>query len=167
MKSYLIRFGQTTPGNYNGLSPTFTAFANPGASNVPPTAPGISAVLGATGLYYFGYTATTFPIAFIIDGGATLSATDRYIVGILDPLQAVDEKMGWLTDSFGTTVTDPTTVIGYLKRNLEVNEGTATYNSATGLWVVLSRNLPLGVTTAPTGLFSHALNNNSGSVTKS
>lgn len=165
MKSYVIRFGNDNPANHLGLSPTFVAFANP--QGISALAPGISAVTGATGLYYFGFTATTFPIAFIIDGGNTQASTDRYVAGVLDPLQAVDEKMGWLSDSFGSTAADPTSVLGYLKRNLEVSEGTATFNSSTGLWVVLSRAVAAGVTLSPVAFFNHSLLNNSGSVTKS
>lgn len=157
MKNYLLRFGQNNPANYTGLSPTFTVFAQvPGGTLVTP--PGITESPAGTGIYSFGFTATTLPVAFKVDGGSTLSSTDRYIVGILDPLQAVDEKMGWLTDSIGSTATDPASVLAYLKRAQEVAEGTATYTKSSGSWTVSSRG--------STALFNRTLVNNSGSVTK-
>lgn len=166
MKNYVVRFGLNNPANYTGLSPTFMIFASiPGASVI--TSPGITEMPSGSGIYYFGFTSQTFPVAFKIDGGATLSASDRYLVGILDPLQAVDEKIGTVFDSYGSTVADPTTVLGYLKRNLERDEGTANFNSATGLWIVLSRSLAQGVTVSPVAFFSHTLTNSSGAVTKS
>lgn len=158
MKNYILRFGQNNPANYTGLAPTFTVFAFvPSGTLTAP--PGITESPAGSGIYSFGFTATTMPIGFKVDGGATLSSTDRWIVGILDPIQAVDEKMGWLTDSFGGTASDPTTVMGYLKRAQEVAEGTATYTKATGGWAVSSRG-------GSTALFERTLVNNSGSVTK-
>jgi hypothetical protein len=170
MKTYLVRFGQSNPTSYSGLAPTFTVFSNPTGLTTAAAPPGITESPSGSGLYYFGFTATTFPIMFKIDGsptGTALAPTDRYIVGLLDPLFAVDEKLGWLSDSFGSTAADPSSVLGYLKRNLEVNEGTASFNSSTGLWVVLSRAVAAGVTMVPVAFFNHALVNNSGSVTKS
>lgn len=158
MKNYLLRFGQNNPANYTGLSPTFTIFAQvPGGTLV--TAPGITESPAASGLYSFGWTATTLPVEFLCDGGAVLSSTDRFIVGILDPVDAVDEKIGWRTDSFGTTATDPSTLYGYAKRNLEVEEGDAAFNKNTGVWDVSSRG-------ASVLLFEKTLVNNSGSVIK-
>lgn len=158
MKNYILRFGQNNPANYTGLAPTFTVFAQI-PSGTAATPPGITESPAGSGIYSFGYTATTLPVAFKCDGGSTLSSTDRYIVGILDPIQAVDEKMGWLTDSFGSTATDPASVLGYLKRAQEVAEGVATYTKASGAWTVSSRG-------SSTALFSRTLVNNSGSVTK-
>ena len=159
MKNYLLRFGQSNPANYTGLSPTLTIFAQiPGGTLV--TAPGITESPAGTGLYSFGFTATTLPIAFKCDGGATLSATDRYIVGILDPVDAVDEKIGWLSDSFGNTAVDPTTLMGYAKRTQEDLEGTATYTKSNGSWANYSRG-------ASVLLFDRTIINNSGSVIKS
>jgi hypothetical protein len=158
MKNYLLRFGQNNPANYTGLSPTFTVFAFLPSGTLT-TPPGITESPAGTGLYSFGWTATTLPVAFKCDGGATLSSTDRFIVGILDPVDAVDEKIGWLTDSFGTTATDPTTLLGYARRNQEVEEGDADYLKASGVWSVSSRG-------ASVLLFEKTLVNNSGSVTK-
>lgn len=160
MKQYLLRFGSDNPANHSGLSPTFTNFhAIPGSSFVV-VAPSITETGSGEGCYTFGWTATTFPVYFKVDGGATQASTDRYVVGILDPVQAVDEKIGWLTDSFGSTAVDPASVIGYLKRNLEVNEGNAAYQKSNAAWTVQARGAS-GVV-----LFTKTLVNNSVSVTK-
>ena len=167
MKQYLLRFGTSNPGNYTGLSPTFTVFQSiPGASFVP-VGSSITQVGASIGLYTFGFTATTFPIAFIVDGGASMATNDRFISGILDPLQAVDEKIGTNTDTFGGATFDPTTLMGYVRRNLEVQEGTAAFNAVSGLWTVLSRAFTNGASTLPVTLFTHLLSNISGSVVKS
>jgi len=76
---------------------------------------------------------------FVCDGGAVLSSGDRYIVGALDPIQAVDEKVGTIADSYGSTATDPTTVFGYLKRDQEILEGDAIFTKSTGVWTIYSR----------------------------
>lgn len=166
MKYYLLQFGTDNPANYTGFSPTFTVFHSIPGSSFPVTAPAIFETGTGEGLYAFGWTATTFPIVFKVDGGASLIPTSRYLPGLLDPIQAVDEKMGWLTDSFGSTTQDPTSVLGYLKRNLEFNEGVGSFNAQTAVWTVQSRALTAGVTTTPITLVTHVLTNNSGSVTK-
>lgn len=159
-KNYVVQFGVTF---YAGLNPTFTAF-----SVVPlggaTTPPGITAVVGATGLYYFTYEPLT-SIAFILDGATTGLGIARYITGSLDPVQAVDERIaglsalittgnsniGNLGDSMGSTLTDPQTIMGYLRRLQEFNEGDSSFTKSSGLWQVWSRGntYVLGVTTFP------------------
>lgn len=159
MKSYLLKFGSGNPANFSGLSPTFTVFRlGPTLSWSSITPPGISEVASGVGLYMFGYNAT-LPIAFVADGGAALSSTDRYISGILDPIQAVDERVGFPGDSIGSTAADPTTLLGYAGRNQEFQEGDAYFDKTTGTWSIQTR----GATTFQ----SKTLTNLSGSVTKS
>jgi hypothetical protein len=59
--------------------------------------------------------------------------------------------LGGLGDSFGTTLTDPSTVFGYLKRLQEFNEGNSVFTKTTGIWGVFSRGntYVLGPTTYP------------------
>lgn len=160
MKNIVVSFGSGDPRTNTGLSPTFLTFVSaPGGSSI--TAPSITEIPSGTGAYAFGYTASTFPIYFLLDGGSSLSSGDRYINGILDPLAAVDEKVGATWDSYGTTATDPTTVLAFAKRIQEVLEGPATFAKSTGLWTVLSRGA------SSIALFSRTLTNLSGSVTKS
>lgn len=157
-KNYLLRFGSGNPASFAGLSPTMTIFSMvPGGTAL--TGPAISELPTSTGLYTFAY-APTLPIAFICDGGSALSSTDRYIVGILDPIQAVDDKVGFSFDSFGNTASDPTTLLGYAKRNLEFEEGNATFDKTTGAWDIYSRG-------SSTLLREKLLANSSGDVTKS
>lgn len=155
-KEYILRFGSLNPGSYAGLNPTFTSFVSvlAGTSALPP---GISRVIGATGLYYFTYGPTN-AVSFIVDGVAgSLSATERYIVGVLDPVQAVDQQLSQLgstmqaignttnsligstLSSYGSDTVDPATLFGYAKRLQELGEGNANFNKSTGNWEILSR----------------------------
>lgn len=160
MKSYLLKFGSGDPSSFTGLSPTFTLFlqgptlpwGTPGVA-----APGITEIASGTGLYTFVYNAT-LPFAFVADGGSGLASGDRYITGILDPIQAVDERVGFPGASIGSTNVDPVTLMGYAGRSQEVQEGNATFDKTTGSWAIQTR----GGTTIQTKV----LTNLSGSVTK-
>lgn len=136
MKTYYLKFGSGDPANYTGLTPTFTIFSSQGVTAL--TAPGVTETPTGSGLYAFQY-GPTLSILFKADGGAALASSDRYIIGTLDPIQAVDEKIGYMTDSFGATNVDPTTVIGYLKRAQEFSEGNATFSKTSGIWQIYSR----------------------------
>lgn len=178
-KTFLVQFGTGNPGTTlnAGLSPTFILFAVmpsgalptggsavPGITQLPNNAGGIS-----TGVFYFTYEPLS-PIAFVIDGGSAITtAAARYVSGALDPVQAVDERIaglssmianqgttltgsiGSLADSFGTTLSDPTSVFGYLKRLQEWNEGDSTFLKTSGTWAVWSRGntFILGASTYP------------------
>lgn len=157
-KTYLLKFGSGNPANFSGLSPSFITFeigpTLPWASLTPP---GVSEISSGSGLYMFSYNAT-LPIAFVADGGSGLSSSDRYVTGILDPIQAVDQRVGFPGDSIGSTNVDPTTLMGYASRNQEFEEGLALFNKQTGVWSIQTR----GGTTFQTRI----LTNLSGSVTK-
>jgi hypothetical protein len=136
-KSYGLQFGSGNPASKTGLSPTFTTFAD-WATGSSTAAPGVTEIPAGSGLYRFIYGPTN-TIIFVADGGPSLASDDRYIVGSLDPIQVVDERLGTVGDSFGSTATDPSTAIGYLKRALEWLEGNAVFTKATGAWDVYSR----------------------------
>lgn len=155
-KDYILQFGTGNPAGFTGLSPTFIVFKETVSEN-DVVAPVISEV-ASVGLYKFAY-GPTLSITFVVDGGSSLSASDRYISGALDPIQAVDNKVGFVTDSYGTNVVDPETIFGYVKRAMEFNEGDADFDKTTGQWQILSRG-------ASTLLREKTLQNNSGSVTK-
>lgn len=156
-KNYLLRFGSGNPAGYAGLSPTLIVFSSvPGGSLL--AAPPVAELPTSTGLYTFAY-GPTISIAFVADAGSSLSASERYIVGILDPVQAVDENIGQPYDSYGSTSSDPSTLLGYAKRNLEVQEGDATFNKTTGVWDIYSRG-------ASTLLREKTLQNTSGNISK-
>ena len=133
-KQAYFYFGSGLPGQYTGLSPTFIAFNMGGITAI--AAPGITefATAGMTGVYGFQFGATA-SVAFIIDGGSTLTSSNiRYIVGNLDPVLSIDQSIGYQTDSFGNTATDPTTLFGQAKRNQEFNEGDKAFAVSTGYW---------------------------------
>ena len=51
----------------------------------------------------------------------------------------VDERVGVQGDSFGSTLADPTTLTGYMKRVQELLEGDALFTKSTGVWTISSR----------------------------
>lgn len=136
VKSYYLKFGSGDPANFTGLSPTLSIFSWGGITAI--AAPGITETPVASGLYRFDY-GPTVSILFKADGGAALASGDRYITGVLDPIQAVDQQVGTTQDSFGSTASDPTTLFGYVKRNQEFSEGNAVFTKSTGIWGVYSR----------------------------
>lgn len=135
-KSYYLVFGTGNPSAYTGLTPTFTIFSANGITAV--AAPGITETPTGTGFYRFIY-GPTISTLFLADGGAALSSSDRYIKSALDPIQSVDEKVGTTADSFGSTSLDPSTILGYLKRNLEFQEGDSVFTKSTAIWDIYSR----------------------------
>jgi len=141
MKTYWLTLGDgsITGATFTGLSPTFITFIN--ASGGTGTPPAISEIIAGTGVYSFTY-GPTLGMYFVVDWGVSVPSTYRYTKGSLDPLQAVDERIGGIldnNDSFGSTSVDPTTVIGFLKRLQELGEGNALYTKATGIWQIFSR----------------------------
>lgn len=135
-KSYWLKFGTGDASVNTGLSPTFTIFSANGLTAL--SAPGITETPAGGGLYRFMY-GPTLPIIFKADGGGGLSSADRYIYGTLDPIQAVDEQIGYATDSYGSTAADPSTLMGYARRNQEFQEGNASFAKSTGIWSIYSR----------------------------
>jgi hypothetical protein len=135
-KNYYLNFGSGDPSANTGLSPTFLIFSVLGVTAVTP--PGITETPAGSGLYGFSYGPTQ-SILFKVDGGAALATADRYIASALDPVQAVDERIGVVSDSFGSTNVDPTTLFGLAKRAQEFQEGNSVFNKATAVWDVYSR----------------------------
>jgi len=159
-KNYIVQFGATT---WTGLFPTFSIFkVVPGGGST--TAPGVTEIPSASGLYYFTYEPAA-SIAFILDSGVTALSSSRYIAGSLDPVQAVDERisemgttlaaigssliganaiLGHTNSTFGSTMADPSTVMGYLRRALEFNEGNSLFTKTTGVWGIFARGNTVG-----------------------
>ena len=158
MKTYWIVFGDGNPATNTGLSPTFTLFAgDDGATLLTP--PGITEIPSSSGWYRFQYH-PTFSINFTCDGGAGLATSDRYAVGVLDPLQIVDQRLGTADDDFGNTTSTPTTMFGLQKRSFEFTEGNAVFTKSTGVWENWAKS-------ASTLLFQKTLTNNTTESTKS
>lgn len=156
-KTYFIQFGSGNPQKYSGLSPTFTLFQGP--TGVTMSAAGLTFFAGFTslvsptifeiglsiGIYSFGYDPVnnplgiTVPIVFCADGGATLIDADRFRCAAMDPVVSMDQRLGYPGDYIGSTLIDPSTIFGYQGRNLEFEEGTATFNKQTGAWTIMNR----------------------------
>jgi len=156
MKSYLLRFGTGNPAGFAGLFPTFSVFTNSGGSLIN-NAPGITEIPSATGLYWFQYGATT-PIYFVVDGGNSLSSTQRYITGILDPIQSVDQKVGESYDTYGSTI-GCSTLVGFAKRTIQYFEGDQTFDKSSGVMQTYGQG-------SSTLLLQKTLENTNGDVTK-
>lgn len=135
-KYYGLIFGSGKASTKTGLSPTMTIFSSQGLTSM--IGPTITELPTSSGMYQFIYS-PSLPIYFEADGGSTLGDSDRYIYGILDPIQATDEKIGTINDSFGTTASDPTTLMGFAKRNQEFEEGNANFNKGSAIWTIYSR----------------------------
>ncbi len=242
---FYLRFGSGDPRVYSTLVPTFIAFYLP--DGTPVTPPAITNMGSSVGLFTFTYNVTT-SIAFLVDGGSSLSSSDRYISGALDPVQAVDVQvaalsaqtttltsnlgtslfaqgvslsasigfqgqtlvavgnslsvlgsslsvvgtslstlgasmnqgflalglslstqsvtlsalaglLGDASSSFGSSILDPSTVFGYLKRGLEFWEGNAEFDKSNGQWDIYSRG-------SSTLLRTKTLTNDSSEATK-
>lgn len=107
--------------------------------------------IGNTSIAYGGTilaVATNFGVTQIAEGVtivaignslSALSATFAAFGSSLGLLTTIDTKIGSTASSFGSTVTDPGTLFGHLKRNQEFNEGNAAFNKSTGVWDVYSR----------------------------
>lgn len=134
-KTYFFRFTAGAAGTNTGLSPTFLIFSA-GATAITP--PGFTETPTGQGIYSFSYGPTQ-AVAYLIDGSASLSSSDRYIAGVLDPIQVIDQQLGYSTDSFGSTSADPGSIWGYFKRFVEHWEGDQKYTKATGLWQMFNR----------------------------
>lgn len=155
--NWYLKFGAGNPATNTGLTPTFTLFRLEGITAL--VAPGITETPAGSGLYRFQYT-PTMSISFVVDGGAALSDSDRYISGAIDPNLVPVNQIGTLSDSFGSTSTDPTTLIGWAKRNQEFQEGDSTFDKSSGVWSVSSRG-------SSTLLVEKTLTNTTSEATKS
>lgn len=100
MKTYYLQFGSGDPRTFAGLSATFLIFKLQDGTNV--TSPGITQVPTSTGIYYFTWGTTT-SISFLADAATTSpGTTGRYVVGVLDPANRIDE-VGSTLVAIGTT----------------------------------------------------------------
>lgn len=159
-KTFYLKFGTGDPVPFSGLSPTFTLFSAAGLTAI--AAPGITETPTGSGYYRFDYPGPTLSVIFKADGGSNLASGDRYISGVLDPIQAVDQQVGYVTDSFGSSSVDPATILGYLKRTLEFLEGDSIFTKATAIWQIFNRTSN-GTTTL---LRTKSLSNTTTSATK-
>lgn len=135
-KTYYVKFGSGDPRVNTGLSPTFVIFSQGGLTAI--AGPTITEKPAGSGMYQFVY-GPTMAVAYLMDGMGSLGSADRYISGVLDPIQAVDQQIGFITDIFGTTGADPSTLYGYFRRFLEMVEGNQVFTKATGVWQMFNR----------------------------
>lgn len=149
MKTYFLKFGVGNISTLTGLNPTLLVFSST-AGNIT-LKPGITAVPGAAGYYYFNYSAT-LAIAYLADAATTSpGASLRYQTGLIDPSDLNDETASTLTALSSTLYAqysslqlalgsqssdpgdihnDPVDLFGYLLRLHEINEGKKSYTKA-------------------------------------
>lgn len=154
---YGLTFGSGDSRNFSGLSPTFVIFVTEGGTNL--TAPAVTEI-PSTGLYYFTYTpSATYTVFFEADGGSSVTdASLRYVKGNLDPIASVDQNLGFLPDTYGTTAA-PTTVFGFVKRDNEQWQADSTFSKTTGIWQQYAKG-------TSTLLYQKTLTNSLAQVTK-
>lgn len=171
-KVWGLQFGSGNPQVNAGLTPTLSFFRAVGISTYPAgitdmVGPTISELGVSSGIYTFQFPPSpTFTIFFTADGGAGLSTSDRYVTGVLDPIAAVDEKVGTIDDSIGGTLVEPATIMGFAKREYGFSEGNALFNKGTGVWTYYSKGstaLSMGFTNT---LFTKQLTNTISVATK-
>lgn len=184
-KAYYLRFGSGNPATNSGLSPTFIVFRNGAGVTTPPSI----AELSTTGIYKFDYECTGTVSFVCDGATTGLATNDRYVAGALDISDRQNEFIGLITDAvgfstvfgqilqnqafgstliarvgttadvIGNTLTDPTTLYGYLKRAENVLEGRSTYTKATGVLQSFDK-------TGATTLISRTINDTGLTVTK-
>lgn len=71
--------------------------------------------------------------------GSTTIANGNTLVAIGNTVMALNGMLGTTASSFGSTVADPETIFGSVKRLQEILEGNATFNKSNGTWDIYSR----------------------------
>lgn len=170
MKTYYLTFGSVSPAAYTGLSPTMTIFSVNGVTTV--AAPGITETPAGSGLYRFFY-GPTISTVFVCDGGATLANSVRYIVGSLDPVQAVDEQLTSVGNSLAV-IGASTAAIGSSVLAIGINQdamGSSLLSLSSTLFALGSSQLSMGSTLfamgqtlSQIGLDVNAIGSSSGSI---
>lgn len=136
-KPFFFAFGSGLPSDYSGLSPTFIQYYTSLGTTAAP--PGITEIIPSSGWYMSVVEpGQSYGVMFVVDGGVALGSL-RYIKGTFDPIQTVDQKIGWGADSFGSTSVDPGTIYGLTKRLQELLEGNETFTKSTGVLDIYSR----------------------------
>jgi len=94
---YGVAFSTSDPRTYTSLAPTFLTFKDlrDGSDLAKPTITQVS----TTGIYAFTFS-PSFGVYFLLDGITTNSSSDRYVYGILDPVQQVDRQIDAFSTSF-------------------------------------------------------------------
>lgn len=173
-KVFGLKFGAGNPQTNAGLSPTLFFFRAIGISTYPG---GVTDMVGPTiaelgvssGFYTFNFApSATFAVFFVADGGTGLAGADRFVSGVLDPIQAVDEKVGTNQDDIGNgaSMTDPLTIMAITKRLYAFTEGQAVFAKGSGVWSVFAKGSTILSMGASTLLMTKQLTNTVSQATK-
>lgn len=157
-----VAFSSTDPRTYPSLAPTFLTFKN-AVDGSDISKPAISQ-LSTTGVYTFLYSATV-PTYFLLDG-ITTASTDRYVFGVVDPVQQVDNQLSILSTSLlasaSTLAALGTTSVALGTTNVALGTtsvalGTTNVAIGTTTLAGLTLNFALGTTAVALGTTSVAL----------
>jgi len=158
-KTYGLIFTNQDPRSApaTSLAPTLVIFSAIDGTAV--STPGITKPISTVGLYTFNYR-PSLAVYFLADGGALVTDnTQRYISGILDPIQEVDEQLQFFTTTFTAA---NITLLGLGLTNFALgttNVAIGTSNNALGTTNVAlgTTNIALGTTNVALGTSNNAI----------
>lgn len=165
MKTYGLIFTNEDPRSAPSasLAPTLVTFFQLGGSTL--AAPGITKPIPTVGLYTFEYNpGLTLPVYFLADGGALVTDnTLRYLSGMIDPIQQVDQQAQTLTAIGLTTLVNAQSAAALGSLNLSQGSSIVSYLptlAALGTTNVAigTTNIALGSTNIAFGSTNFALN---------
>lgn len=109
---------------------------------------GVGTTLVATGSTVLAISSSMASIGNTLLGiGNTVLAIGNTLPFLAGSGLTLNTLIGTTASSFGTSLTDPSTVFGYLKRLQEFLEGDNVFTSNSGQWLIYSRSSYLGITT--------------------
>lgn len=94
-----VSFSQSNPSTYPSLAPTLVTFMNM-LDGTTIAGPGVTQLAG-TGIYMFAHQTST-PFYFKMDAITTSTASDRYVYGVLGPIQQVDIQLTQLATTLAS-----------------------------------------------------------------
>lgn len=153
-----VSFSQDNPSNYTSLAPTFITFMNM-LDGTTITPPGITQ-LAFTGIYMFAHQTST-PFYFKLDAITVSTSTDRYVYGVLGPIQQVDIQLSQLSSTlaaYNSTIGANFSTLTAYSSSLTALGVTANAFGATNIALNTSQ-IAQGNTLTAYGTSNYALNN--------
>lgn len=114
---------------------------------------GYSTLVAGYSTQIAGYTNWVTGYSLQVAGYSNLIAGESSIISGISLIavssgnSAILAVIGSTADSYGSTSADPSSLFGYMKRNLEFHEGNAIYTKSSNTWAILSRGSSTLLTT--------------------
>lgn len=144
-----VSFSQSSPNTYPSLAPTFITWMDMQTGNTF-TPPAITQ-MAFTGIYMFSHTTTT-PFYFLLDGITVNSTSDRYVYGVLSPIQQVDIQLTQFSATM-SAISSTLTAIG----TTNVALGTTNVALGTSIYALGVTGVAIGTTGLGYGTSIYAL----------